>query len=211
MRISSTSLLAGVLTVSVVCGQEPDRSASRPDAREPLAAPANEPPDGSLTPPARPRTPENYPIWRPVSRWLARTRAMRETQEVAERGDESPPVAPTPASTGSPPSSAAGESGNSGATRCDANSSASNSESGSNQNRAGSYPISSNPAAVNVKIGTRAIGRLLGFDDDSGIWLGGLWIGDAGGILSGGRSPGEWGLSSLSIADLYLDTQKLIG
>ena len=75
----------------------------------------------------------------------------------------------------------------------------------------GRTAISANPAAVNIITGTGALGRLLGFDEDSGVRLGGLWIGDASGILAGGSRPGRWGLNSLAVADLNLDGEKLIG
>ena len=76
---------------------------------------------------------------------------------------------------------------------------------------AGSQPISANPAAVDIIAGTGALGRLLGFDDESGIRLGGLWIGDGSGVLSGGLAPGKWGGLSLTVADLNFDTDKLFG
>ena len=79
------------------------------------------------------------------------------------------------------------------------------------ETRTGAEPISANPAAVNIVAGTGALGRFLGLDDDSGIRLGGLWIGDASGVLAGGRSPGDWGLNSLTIFDLNLDADRLLG
>ncbi len=75
----------------------------------------------------------------------------------------------------------------------------------------GSQPVSSNPGAVDIIAGTGALGRMLGLSKDSGIRLGGLWIGDSSGILSGGAVPGGWGLNSLTIADLNFDTDKLFG
>ena len=71
--------------------------------------------------------------------------------------------------------------------------------------------ISGNPAAVNILNGTGKLGELFGFEPDSGIRLGGLWIGDASGVLAGGVEPGEWGLNSLTIIDLSLDAEKLAG
>jgi len=71
--------------------------------------------------------------------------------------------------------------------------------------------ISANPAAVNVLTGTGRLGELLGLDKDSGLRLGGLWIGDASGVLSGGLKPGQWGLNSLAVIDFSLDTEKLGG
>ena len=76
---------------------------------------------------------------------------------------------------------------------------------------AGSQPISANPAAVNIIAGTGALGRLLGFDDESGIRLGGLWIGDGSGVLSGGAPRKVGRLNSLTVADLNFDTEKLFG
>ena len=75
----------------------------------------------------------------------------------------------------------------------------------------GSEPISSNPAAVNIIAGTGALGRALGLDKESGIRLGGIWVGDTSGILSGGQNPGSWAFNSLTILDLNLDADKLIG
>ena len=77
--------------------------------------------------------------------------------------------------------------------------------------RRGSTAISSNPAAVNILAGTGALGRILGFDEASGVRVGGLWIGDSSGILAGGARPGRWGLNSLGVIDLNLDGEKLIG
>ena len=75
----------------------------------------------------------------------------------------------------------------------------------------GGSSISSNPAAVNIASGTGALGRFLGFSEESGIRVGGVWIGDASGVLSGGRSPGRWGLNSLTIAGIGLDLEKRYG
>lgn len=77
--------------------------------------------------------------------------------------------------------------------------------------RAGTVPTSSNPAAVNITTGTGAIGRLLGIPEESGIRLGGLWLGDASGNLAGGLKPGRWGLNSLTVVDLFVDAEKLVG
>jgi len=71
--------------------------------------------------------------------------------------------------------------------------------------------ISANPGADDIQTGTGALGRILGFDKDSGIRLGGAWVGDANWLMSGGRRPGEWGLNSLTLLDLTVDTEKLVG
>jgi porin len=76
--------------------------------------------------------------------------------------------------------------------------------------RAGTSSPSGNPAAVNIVTGNGALGRLLGIDEESGLQLGGLWIGDASGVLSGGQNPGRWGLNSLTILDLHLDAEKML-
>jgi carbohydrate-selective porin OprB len=48
--------------------------------------------------------------------------------------------------------------------------------------------ISGNPGATNFLTGTGLLGRLLGFGKDSGVRLGGLWIGDANfGLVPGRR------------------------
>ncbi|MFO0825616.1 MAG: carbohydrate porin [Gemmataceae bacterium] len=72
-----------------------------------------------------------------------------------------------------------------------------------------SSAISGHPAAVNILTGTGRLGELLGLSKDSGLRLGGLWIGDASGTLAGGLQPGHWGLNSLGVIDFSLDTEKL--
>ena len=57
----------------------------------------------------------------------------------------------------------------------------------------------------------RCAGRALGLGEESGIRLGGIWVGDTSGILSGGQNPGQWALNSLTILDLNLDADRLIG
>lgn len=84
-------------------------------------------------------------------------------------------------------------------------------EIGDESARRGTMAVSANPAAVNIVAGTGALGRRLGLGEDSGIRLGGVWVGDASGVLVGGRSPGDWGLNELTIADLGLDAEKLFG
>jgi porin len=209
MRIVRIGLIAAVLAVSVVRGQEPDRVTSLAGVPDPPTANAAEPPGGSRALLAPPTTRRDYPIWRPLSRWLARTRSARETPGVMESGDGG---APTAVSDGTelfaPP--VAGESGDARTTRTGQGDPTAPPEAGAGASP-GSEPISANPAAVNIIAGTGALGRLLGLGKDSGIRLGGLWIGDASGILSGGRDPGAWGLNSLTVADLNLDTEKLFG
>lgn len=71
--------------------------------------------------------------------------------------------------------------------------------------------IAGNPGAVNVLTGTGRLGRLLGFADDSGVRLGGLWIGNGDYLMSGGKNPGSVTFNSLFIADLKLDLNTLQG
>jgi porin len=71
--------------------------------------------------------------------------------------------------------------------------------------------ISGNPGAVNILTGTGLLGRLLGFGKDSGVRLGGLWIGDTNYLFSGGTDPKTWSFNSLLVVDLSLDLEKLVG
>jgi porin len=86
----------------------------------------------------------------------------------------------------------------------------SESSSGSSSEAAASA-ISGNPGATNILIGTGALGRLLGFDKDSGVYLGGAWIGDSNWLMSGGLRPGKWTYDFLTLLDLTLDAEKLVG
>jgi porin len=75
--------------------------------------------------------------------------------------------------------------------------------------------ISSNPGAVDVRTGTgelaKTIEGLAGLPQDSGVYLGGLWVGDTNGLLSGGAEPGKWSFNSLLIVGAALDAKKLVG
>lgn len=70
--------------------------------------------------------------------------------------------------------------------------------------------ISGNPGATNFLTGTGLLGRLLGFGKDSGVRLGGLWIGDANYLFAGGNDPRTWSFNSLLLIDLTLDLEKLL-
>ncbi|MBY0525771.1 MAG: carbohydrate porin [Gemmataceae bacterium] len=76
---------------------------------------------------------------------------------------------------------------------------------------ASSSATSANPAAVDIVTGTGALGRFLGFDKESGVRLGGAWIGDVNWLMSGGLKPGHWTGDCLTLVDLTLDSQKLFG
>ena len=71
--------------------------------------------------------------------------------------------------------------------------------------------ISGNPGAVNVKPGIGLLGRILGFGPDSGVFIGGVWSGDADYLIGGGNDPKTWSLNSLAVIGVDLDFQKLLG
>src|SRR5262245_7549568 len=76
---------------------------------------------------------------------------------------------------------------------------------------AGGLGEAANPGAANITVGNGRLGRWLGLDEESGLRLGGVWVGDATGVLSGGLDPGQWGLNNLVIADVLLDADKCWG
>lgn len=45
----------------------------------------------------------------------------------------------------------------------------------------------SNPSAVEIYTGTGALGESLGFEKDSGVRIGALWIGDLNYLIAGGK------------------------
>lgn len=69
--------------------------------------------------------------------------------------------------------------------------------------------IAGNPGAINVNFGTGRLGQLLGMGQDSGVRLGGLWLGDSDLVMSGGKSPGRLTFNSLLIASLEFDLDTL--
>jgi porin len=71
--------------------------------------------------------------------------------------------------------------------------------------------LAGNPGAVNIRVGRGTLGQLLGISEESGWRLGGLWIGDATGVLAGGLQGGHWGLNNLVVIDLFLDAEKEFG
>jgi porin len=70
--------------------------------------------------------------------------------------------------------------------------------------------ITGNPAAENQLPGTGLAGRLLHLPEDSGLRLGGLWLADTNGLLSGGAQPGKWSWNSALIIGANLDAEKLL-
>lgn len=76
------------------------------------------------------------------------------------------------------------------------------------------FGISGNPGAVNTEIGTGELGNLLHIPKDSGVRVGGLWMGDYNVLLSGGDGTHDnrrWTGNSLFILDLSINLQKAIG
>lgn len=71
--------------------------------------------------------------------------------------------------------------------------------------------ITGNPAAENELPGTGDAGKWLHLPEESGLRLGGLWLADANGLLSGGAQPGKWSFNSALIVGANLDAEKLLG
>ena len=65
-------------------------------------------------------------------------------------------------------------------------------EGGKLHNKQGEGGVAGNPA-VDVLFGSGLLGRTLGFDEDSGIHLGGLWVGNSDVMLTGGLPVNEQG------------------
>jgi porin len=70
--------------------------------------------------------------------------------------------------------------------------------------------ITGNPAAENALPGTGLAGKLLHLPEDTGLRLGGLWLADTNGLLSGGDQPGKWSWNSALIIGANLDAEKLL-
>ena len=71
--------------------------------------------------------------------------------------------------------------------------------------------ITGNPAAESDLSGTGDLGRWLHIPKDTGLHLGGVWLGDSNGLISGGAEPGKWSWNSALILGANLDADKLIG
>jgi len=68
--------------------------------------------------------------------------------------------------------------------------------------------ITGNPAAENELPGTGLAGRLLQLPADSGLRLGGLWLVDTNGLISGGAQPGKWSWNSALIIGANFDAAR---
>lgn len=71
--------------------------------------------------------------------------------------------------------------------------------------------ITGNPAAENDLPGTGMAGQLFHLPEKSGVRIGGVWLGDSNGLLSGGVQPGKWSFNSALIVGANLDAEDLIG
>jgi porin len=202
-------VVALVLAGSRVHAQGPAGTTPPTEAGDPsIAAVPDE--SGFLRP--RPSLRGRLANWRPISRWLGRTSAAPGRESVAIPVAEGPrqPAEGTGGPAPSVPAANPPEGGSTTPPPAPGDSGAATAAGGEGEGR-GSEPISGNPAAVNIIAGTGALGRALGIDKDSGVRLGGLWLGDASGVLSGGQNPGRWGLNSLTIVDLNLDAETILG
>jgi len=69
--------------------------------------------------------------------------------------------------------------------------------------------IAGNTAAVDILPGSGWLGSVLGFGPDSGVRLGGVWVGNANFLLAGGEEPVQSSFNSLLVTGLNLDFAKL--
>jgi carbohydrate-selective porin OprB len=69
--------------------------------------------------------------------------------------------------------------------------------------------IAGNPGAVNVTPGTGELGRLLGFEPESGMRLGGVLVSNGNYLISGGNAPGTASFNNLLLTDFEADLERL--
>jgi len=69
--------------------------------------------------------------------------------------------------------------------------------------------ISGNLAGINIVTGSGLLGRTLGFAPDSGVRIGGVWVGNANFLLTGGEKTAQSTFNSLLVMDLNLDLARL--
>lgn len=72
-------------------------------------------------------------------------------------------------------------------------------------------PISANPGASDIIPGTGLLGHLIGLDNIPGVRVGGLWIGNADYLFTGGVKPRTWSFNSVLLLNLNVDAEKLLG
>jgi porin len=217
MRPLATLVVALGLAVGQVRADEPNGTAPSTGASN---LPSADNSRSSQLPQSRGTFRSRLARWRPFSRWSERTSsspllsvAMAENpqQPANALGGTAPPDPSANAMVGESTTSPPAPSAVAAATPVDPSAPAAATAGGTEAENRGTQPISGNPAAVNIIAGTGALGRALGLSEESGVRLGGLWLGDASGVLVGGQDPGHWGLNSLTIVDLNLDAEKLVG
>jgi len=71
--------------------------------------------------------------------------------------------------------------------------------------------ISANPGASNSLPGTGWLGRLVGFTPESGVRVGGAWVGNSDYLFTGGEKPGTWSFNSLMVLNLNLNLERIVG
>jgi porin len=71
--------------------------------------------------------------------------------------------------------------------------------------------VAGNPAAVNQLAGTGQLGQWVGIPRDTGVRLGGVWLGDGNYLISGGVEPRQTTWNSLLILDFSVDFAKAFG
>jgi carbohydrate-selective porin OprB len=74
---------------------------------------------------------------------------------------------------------------------------------------ASSAAIAGNPGAFNVTPGTGELGRLLGFEPDSGLRLGGVLVSNGNYLIAGGNAPGSTSFNNLLLTDFEPDLDRL--
>ena len=72
-----------------------------------------------------------------------------------------------------------------------------------------SSAIAGNPGAVNVTPGTGELGRLLGFEPESGLRLGGVLVSNGNYLISGGTEPGTTSFNNLLLTEFEADLDRL--
>ena len=68
-----------------------------------------------------------------------------------------------------------------------------------------SSAIAGNPGAVNIAPGTGKLGRLLGFDPENGLRLGGVLVSNGNYLISGGKAPATTSFNNLLLTDFQSD------
>ena len=72
-----------------------------------------------------------------------------------------------------------------------------------------SSAIAGNPGAVNIAPGTGELGRLLGFEPESGLRLGGALVSNGNYVISGGNAPKTTSFNNLLLTDFEADLDRL--